>query len=78
MAERKSPFEYSSPHGRSIGRKRKKNITKKDFAVFCCPRCGNGLKVDLIRLRHDLCECRKCNNIFIKENITDELDFDYE
>ena len=62
--------------GREIGRKRKRNRHLRDFATFSCPHCGNKLREDLIRLRQDLFECRKCKKPFIKENVIDEFDFD--
>lgn len=64
--------------GRGVGKKPKKNVCPRDIASFACPKCRNNVTIDLIRLRQDLYECRKCKHTFIKENIIDEFDFDYD
>jgi hypothetical protein len=72
-----SPFETRAEIGTCSARvKRLKKVWIKDVASFSCPRCENNLKEDLIRLRQDCFECRKCGNVFIKENVVDEFDFD--
>lgn len=63
-------------YGRRIGRKRPRNRHLRDIATFCCPECGNKLREDLIRLRPDFFECRKCEHTFIKTGVPDEFDFD--
>lgn len=64
-------------YGRSIGKKRKKKIIAQcEIATFACLKCGNNHREDLIRLRQDLFECRKCGHVFIKEEAVEEMDFD--
>lgn len=59
------------------GRRKKRDVVKKsDLLTFSCPKCRQRYSKNLIRLRHDLWECRKCKHVFIKENVIDEFDFD--
>jgi ribosomal protein L37AE/L43A len=69
-------IDPSRSFGRVIGQKAKKNITEDDMATFSCPSCHNTLRVDLIRLRQDFYECRKCGHNFSKENVFESFDFE--
>jgi predicted RNA-binding Zn-ribbon protein involved in translation (DUF1610 family) len=74
--KRKILASETQRYGRAIGKKKKRNRHIKDFSAFSCPKCGNNLREDLVRLRQDFYECRKCAHTFIKENVIDEFDFD--
>lgn len=74
--KRRALTKETQSYGRAIGRKRKRNRHLRDFASFSCPHCKNNIREDLVRLRQDFFECRKCNKTFVKENVIDEFDFD--
>lgn len=65
-------------HGRALTVKKARGITLSDIASFRCPKCGERLKINLIRLRQDLHECRTCKHTFIKEGITDDFELDLD
>ena len=62
--------------GRSIGKKRKNHRHHRDVASFGCPECEQNIREDIIRLRPDFFQCRKCGHTFHKDGIIDEFDFD--
>jgi ribosomal protein L37AE/L43A len=60
--------------GRKLAVKRANKITQADLATFHCPHCGHDVADDLIRLRQGFYECRKCNQVFCKDDVYEPFD----
>jgi len=72
MNNRSAYKEISRKFGNEIRKKPKRNITEADKAKFECPKCGENLVMNLIRLRPGFYQCRKCNEYIIRNHMTDE------
>ena len=61
----------------AIHRAAKKNkklklvIPLKDLSPWGCPNCGNHLRINLIRRRYDMFDCRVCETTFFKDDAKD-------